>query len=154
MEEVAGDTAVMGDRDPWELEHEELGRPRLEFKPKAHLVLEGSNRFDWGVVKDCHGLVNLIPDDAEIVGTWNKYNYSENDGVFWVDLMTPLTALEDRATQLYAELAQGRSEAMAKLGMTGPIKRVSKTPRAPKEPKVEQPIDDRLDKLRSMFIKK
>jgi len=146
--------------DPWELEHEEApkqGPPKLEFKSKAHLVLEGSNRFEWGVVKDCHGLINMIPDDAEVVGTWNKYaGPGEFEaGTFWVDLATPLSALEDRATQLYAELAKGRLDAMAKLGMTGPARRLPKTPRTPREPKEpELPKNEAMDKLRSMFTTK
>lgn len=140
----------MEERDPWELEHEGE-QPKLEFKPKAHLVLEGSERHDWGVVKDCHGLINDIPDDAEIVGTWNKYG---EDGVYWVDLMTPLEALQDRATQLYAELAEGRTDAMARLGLPGPAKRRQRGPKAPKEPKAEQPKDETIDKIRSMFTAK
>jgi hypothetical protein len=137
-------------RDPWELETEEQHQPKLEFKPKAHLVLEGSERHDWGIVKDCHGSINVITEDAEVVGTWNKYR----DGTFWIDLLTPLSALEDKATQLYKELADGRADVMARLGITGPAKKVSKTPRAPKEPKVEQPVDEKLGKLRSLFTVK
>lgn len=75
-----------------------------EYKPKAHLVLEGSNTEEWGVVKDCHGNVNYVPEDAELVGTWNKYS----NGVIWVSLETSLQALQNKATLLMAEMAKAR----------------------------------------------
>ncbi len=59
--------------------------------PKAHLILEGSERHDWGVVKDCLGRINYVPEGAQVVGTWHKYG----SGTFWVSLLTPLKALED-----------------------------------------------------------
>lgn len=77
-----------------------------EYKVKSRLVLEGSDKHEWGVVKDCKGCVNYIPDDAEVVGTWSKYG----EGVFWVSLQTSLQALSDRATQLFVELAKRRAE--------------------------------------------
>jgi len=127
--------------DAWELEHETRQPPKLEFKPKAHLVLEGSEQHDWGVVKDCHGAINIIPDDAEVVGVWNKYD----DGTFWVSLQTSLSALEDRATQLYKELSESRTESMQRMGAAAPAKRA---PRTRREPKAEEPKDDTFDKLR------
>lgn len=128
----------------WKLEHEPERPPKLEFKPKAHLVLEGSERHDWGVVKDCRGNINIIPDDAEVVGTWNKYA----DGTYWVSLQSPLSALEDRATQLYLELAKARTDSMEKLGVHVPSKETRKAPRRPKAFE-EQLKDDTFDKLRA-----
>jgi len=132
----------MEERDPWELESID-GQPKLEFTPKAHLVLEGSERHDWGVVKDCHGNINIITEDAEIVGTWNKYA----NGTIWVDLTTPLEALRDRAIQLYKELADARTESMNRLGITGPVKRA---PRTVHEPKVK-PEGSTLDRIKALF---
>jgi len=95
----------------WQTEGEEA----LEYQIKAHLVLEGSNDHEWGVVKDCHGCVNYIPEDAEVVGTWNKYA-----GGFWVSLETPITALVDKATQLYVELAEKRRMVVIQAGRKPP----------------------------------
>lgn len=129
--------------DAWALEHEPEQPPKLEFKVKAHLVLEGSDQHDWGVVKDCRGLINMIPDDAEVVGTWNKYASGPEGGLtFWVSLQTSLNALEDRATQLYKELSEGRAEAMQQMEKVAPAKR---TPRA----KAEQPKHDEFADLRA-----
>jgi len=138
----------MEEKDPWELEEEVPEQPRkLEFKPKAHLVLEGSDEHEWGVVKDCHGNINFIPDDAEIVGTWNKYSLKPSGGLtYWVSLQTPLSALEDRATQLYAELAESREKSMQRLGLRSSPK---KTPRSEhKVVKEEQSGYNIFDKLR------
>lgn len=113
----------MSDTSKWDTESEE--QPTPEYKVKAHLVLEGSEKHDWGVVKDCHGCVNHIPEDAEVVGTWNKYS----EGTFWVNLQTSLEALQDRATQLIRELARRR--------MQEPIpqpKRRTPAPRTAREP--------------------
>jgi len=135
----------------WELEHEPEQPPKLEFKPKATLVLEGSDQHDWGVVKDCHGRINMIPDDAEVVGTWNKYSSGpERNLTFWVSLQTSLSALEDRATQLYRELSEGRAEAMQRMGEVMPAKR---TPRAKAE-RVEQPKRDEFAALRAKLAGK
>jgi hypothetical protein len=133
-------------RDPWALEEDIEQPPKLEFKPKAHLVLEGSERHDWGVVKDCHGNINAIPDDAEVVGTWSKYG----DGTYWVSLQTSLSALEDRATQLYLELADSRIEAMARVGAPTVQKGTRRAPRQPKvaeEPKKDVMFDNLRAKL-------
>jgi len=89
----------------WDTEEDERS-VAPEYKVKAHLVLEGSEKHEWGVVKDCHGCINYIPEDAEIVGTWSKYS----DGVFWVDLETPIQALQDKATLLTAELTRRRAQ--------------------------------------------
>jgi len=126
--------------NPWELEHEER-EPELEFVPKAHLVLEGSDKHEWGLVKDCHGCVNFIPENAEVVGTWNKYG----EGTFWVDLTTPLEALRDRAIQLYKELAEARVKTMAEMSL--PPKTTVRRPRVTKE----QPVQSGIDKLLSRF---
>lgn len=95
----------------WKTEEEEQSQKGPEYQAKAHLILEASDRHEWGVVKDCHGNINFVPEDAEIVGTWNKYG----DGVFWVSLETPLQALQDKATLLIAELAKKRKEEMVRL---------------------------------------
>lgn len=136
--------------DAWELEHEPGQPPKLEFKPKAHLVLEGSEQHEWGLVKDCHGCINMIPDDAEIVGVWNKYG----DGIFWVSLQTSLSALEDRATQLYVELAEGRIDAMGRMSILGVSKKASKKERKSRGLEAEPPHDDTFDKLRAKLGKK
>ena len=94
----------------WNTEEGEQTEQKPEYQAKAHLVLEGSDQHEWGVVKDCHGNVNFIPKDAEVVGTWNKYD----GGVLWVSLETPLQALQDKATRLTAELAKEREKELAR----------------------------------------
>jgi len=120
----------------WKTEEDEQPQQKPEYQAKAHLVLEGSNQHEWGVVKDCHGNVNFIPKDAEIVGTWNKYG----EGVFWVSLETPIQALQDKATILTAELARAREKEVFRQ----PVRR----PSLPKEPTGPSALD-RLKKLRT-----
>ena len=125
-------------------EEDEVGKkPRFEFgtsHPAASLILEGSDRHDWGLVKDCLGRINYVPEDAVVVGCWHKYE----EGIFWVSLLTPLKALEDIAVKLAVERIAVRDKDIS--GIT-----VSKTPgkkrkpRAKKEPEPEQ--DDTLDRL-------
>ena len=106
----------------WKTEEEEQSQQEPQHQTKAHLVLEGSDQHEWGVVKDCHGNVNFIPEDAEVVGTWNKYG----EGVFWVSLETPIQALQDKATLLFVKLAEERKREVAR-------RPVRKQP-SPKEP--------------------
>lgn len=120
----------------WKTEEEEQPQQKPEYQPKAHLVLEGSNQHEWGVVKDCHGNINFTPEDAEIVGNWNKYG----DGVLWVSLETPIQALQDKATILIAELAKKRQEELANL----PARKQT----LPKEPPGPS-TSDKLEKLRA-----
>jgi len=126
----------------WETEPEQqaLEQP-TELKIKAHLVLEGSEKYEWGVVKDCKGCINIIPPDAEVVGTWNKYG----DGTYWVSITTPIEALVDRATQLFSELAEKR------LLEGEPIKKQSVIRRTKRETPVTEevsPVTARLQALR------
>lgn len=135
----------------WELEHEIEQPPKLEFKSRAQLVLEGSDRHDWGVVKDCHGRINFIPDDAEIVGTWNKYaSGPEGNLTFWVSLQTSLSALEDRATQLYKELSESRQESMSRMGEAATPRRTARVKAQPKgeHEAAEKEIHDGFESLR------
>lgn len=125
----------------WKTEEEDV----LEYKAKAHLALEGSGDpgNTWGVVKDCHGNINMIPKDADVVGTWARYT----DGEYWVSLETPLQALQDKATILIAEMAEKRrQQEAARVPVTA---RVSK-PRAPKVAEPETFADSAIfDDLRS-----
>lgn len=131
----------------WEPEVEEQPEqsPASEYKIKARLVLENSDQYEWGVVKDCHGNVNHIPDDAEVVGTWNKYS----EGIFWVTLTTSVEALVDKATQLFLELSEKRKQDLA-LHTTLP-KSKSKTTRTrtPKPVEPEPEVDPLYAKLRA-----
>lgn len=127
--------------NPWETEHDDVP----EYKAKAHLVLEGSGDpgNTWGVVKDCHGNINMVPEDAEVVGTWSRYT----NGEYWVSLETPIQALQDKATILIAEMAEKRRLQEATRAPTST--RVSK-PRAMKPSEPEVPFDSGLfDDLRS-----
>lgn len=104
----------------WETEDED--NPKPEYQIKAHLVLEDSDRCEWGAVKDCGLHVNYIPEDAPVIGTWHKYD----GGTFWISITTPLEAMRDRAIQLTKELAESRAKELANL----PAVRVgSKTPK-------------------------
>jgi len=98
----------MSTDNTWTTEPDDEEQPKdeepQEYHPKARLVLVDSDKAEWGVVKDCQGNINFIPEDAEVVGTWNKYG----EGVFWVSLTTALEALSDRAIQLTKELAEQR----------------------------------------------
>lgn len=110
-----------------------------EYQAKAHLVLEGSEQHEWGVVKDCHGNINHIPEDAEVVGTWSRYG----DGTYWVSLETSLQALQDRATILVAELARRRREEAVELRVARPRAKRTREP----EPVVPSAFDELRAKL-------
>jgi len=122
----------------WDTEQEER-TVGPEYKVKAHLVLEGSEKHEWGVVKDCHGCINYIPEDAEIVGTWSKYS----EGTYWVNLETPIQALQDKATLLTAELARRRAQEPVVRRATA-----KRTRRAAPEP-VEDTGPSAFDELRA-----
>lgn len=107
---------------------------KSQYQAKAHLVLEGSEQFEWGVVKDCGRSVNYIPEDAEVVGTWSRYG----GGTFWVSLETHLQALQDKAVLLISELAARRQEELKRFGAPKPTRRVSK----PKEPAAPSVFDE------------
>ena len=114
-----------------------LPRPPMsetQLMAKAHLVLEDSEveGLQWGMVKDCHGRINLIPKDADIVGTWARYG----DGTYWVSITTPLEALRDRYTRLAEEIAISRAK--DENFFTKKVKK-SSTPRVPKEAKPPEP---------------
>jgi len=121
-------------------------KPRFEFgisHPKAHLILEGSELHDWGLVKDCHGCVNYVPEDAVVVGTWHKYDV----GTFWVSLLTPLKALEDISIQLITNQAKIRDEDILRMGLPKtPGKK--RTPRVKEEPLPEE--NKTLDRLAAL----
>jgi len=130
--------------NPWETEKEDVP----EYKAKAHLVLEGSEDpgNTWGAVKDCHGNINMIPKDAEVVGTWARYNTGE----YWVSLETPIQALQDKATLLIAEMAEKRRQ--QELTRAPSPARTSRT-KAPKvavpdEPELLSTLDDLRNKLK------
>ncbi len=112
--------------------------------PKAHLILEGSEQFEWGVVKDCHGCINYVPEGSEVVGVWHKYG----SGTFWVSLLTPLKALEDLAVQLHVKLAKSREEDISRMG---PLPAKKSRSRAKKEPVPDEGSEtlDRLSALRA-----
>jgi len=117
-------------------EGEEQTQQKPEYQVKAHLVLEGSDQHEWGVVKDCHGNINHIPEDAEVVGTWSKYG----EGTLWVSLETPIQALQDKATLLFADLAKERKKELAHL----PTRKRS----PPKEPTSPSTLN-KLEQLRA-----
>ena len=128
-------------------EEGEVGqKPRYEFgtsHPTAHLILEGSERHDHGLVKDCLGRINYVPEDAVVVGTWHKYG----EGTYWVSLLTPLKALEDIAVKLAVERVAVRDKDIGRMASPTTTGKKRK-PRAKKEPVVEQ--DDTLDKLAAL----
>lgn len=122
----------------WETEKDEASKP--EYQAKAHLVLEGSEQHEWGLVKDCHGCINYVPEDAEIVGTWSKYS----EGTFWVSLETAIQALQDRATILTAELAERRKLEPAPVKPTTTRRRKEKV-----APEPEETTSSALDQIRA-----
>jgi hypothetical protein len=115
----------------------EIDKP-LDYHVKVSLVLEGSDRYDWGVVKDTHGTINFIPEDAEVCGTWHVYS----EGVFWVYLTTPLEARLDRAIMLFKEMAERR---LREPGTFPPsarkARRMPKQPRQPKPKPTQEPVE-------------
>lgn len=75
-----------------------------ESKPKVILILEDSERTDWGVVKDCHGSMPEDMSKCEIIGTWSTYG----DGTFFVELTTSVEAQQDVLIGLIKERAEAR----------------------------------------------
>ncbi len=141
-------------KDVWGTESEfdssERVQPETEYKPKVRLVLEDSETAEWGLVKDCHGAINHIPEDADIVGTWNRYG----TGTYWISLTVATEALLDRHTQLTAKLAADR-----KLQASLEPYQVKKTTKArvPREPKpvaAEAAPDPLFSSLRDKLTRK
>lgn len=79
---------------------------RLDYQTKAHIVLEDSDKENWGMVKYLGpGYYTLKTVEGELVGNWSR---SPVDGLIHVFLETPLQALIDKATQQFAEYAEMR----------------------------------------------
>jgi hypothetical protein len=112
----------------------EIDKP-LDYHVKVSLVLEGSNEFDWGVVKDTHGAINIIPEDAEVCGTWHVYS----EGVFWVHLTTPIEARLDRAIMLFKEMTERRLKEPG--AFPSSARRKKGAPRQPKPKPAQEPVE-------------
>ncbi len=149
------------DKSAWDLEEDDQPEAeskskltpmtQLEIKPKARLVLEDSDSENWGLVLDCHGALNTIPEDAEPVGKWNRYQ----DDVIWISLTTPIEALADRAIQQYVFVSEARrkAEAAGTAKKTGTKKARKASAAKPKteqgvEPTAAQETANKLDSLR------
>lgn len=107
--------------------------------PGIHLVLVGSDKHTWGIVKYTHECINYIPEYAEVVGKWFDYG----DGVFWVTLMTSMEALADRSVQLTKQLAEAREKDILRHETeVTPKKRRAPRTRKPAEPEGPSAFDD------------
>lgn len=143
------------DDNTWVTEPDDEEQPQdeapQEYHAKAHLVLEGSESADWGMVKDCHGAINLVPDDAEVVGTWNMYG----EGTYWVSLTTSLEALTDKAIQLTKEIADKRHVGTAKV-KKAPRKTSTTPPAGPSQEEIDNAAEveattSRISDLRKLI---
>lgn len=70
-------------------------------KPKVLLILELSEdpSTPVGIVKDCHGSMPIDMSTCDVVGTWSRFD----KGTFYVELTTPVDALQDILIQLISE---------------------------------------------------
>ncbi len=88
----------------WDTEED---KQKLEYQVKAYLVLEDSDKFTWGAVRDTEGNLDRKKGEGELVGNWSK---SPIDGCYHISLETSIMALVDKATQRFADLAMKRRE--------------------------------------------
>lgn len=117
---------------------------KATYQEKAHLVLEGSEKYEWGMVKLTPGTVNFTPADSVLVGTWHRWG----EGTYWVSLMLPVTALMDRATLLHAEVDKRREEGLDLLGKAPVRKARGVRPKKEKEVAQEDTTSKNLQALR------
>lgn len=117
----------------------------LDFRVKAHVALEDSDRERWGMVKYLKpGNYKLEAMEGELVGNWSL---SPGDGLIHVFLETPLEALADRAVQEFAKYAEARRITAAVPKVTRA--RTRKTPVPAPEPSEELTTISNLRKLLS-----
>lgn len=108
---------------------------------KVSLVLEGSEFYEFGIVKDCHGSINSIPESAEVVGMWSRYG----EGTYWVSLTTPVQALQD----VLITLIKGTDEDRKK--QQPATRRKTGTPRTVKPPESKPAESTIFNELRNLL---
>lgn len=118
---------------------------KAEFQPKATLVLEGSEHYDWGITKLTSGTINHVPQDSIVVGTWTKLG----EGTYWVMLMEPITAIKDRYTLLALEVARRRAEGLPLIVITRVKPQRLQKRALPEPPSKPSMFDDLRAKLSS-----
>lgn len=104
-------------------------------KPKVLLILEKSEDLTTqvGLVKDCGGSMPVNMSTCNVVGTWSRYN----EGTFYIELTTPIDALQDILTQLISERVKSREMATYPIIRTLDLQLPSTT-RQPRQPKAIQ----------------
>lgn len=103
-------------------------------RKKINLVLVDSDLANcfFGVVKDCHSCANYIPEDAEVVGTWGKYD----EHTYWVSIMTPIEALQDKLTIYAIQTSEASAKVLreAEKNRETPKVHLPSKPRVPTQP--------------------
>jgi len=121
---------------------------KAQYQEKANLVLEGSEQYEWGLVKLTPGTINHVPAESELVGTWHRYG----TGTYWVSLVMDAKTLSDRATLLHAEVDRRRVENLPLLGKVkerrAPGARRKKEAPEVEESKVSEGMQALRDRLR------
>lgn len=146
-EEGPTDAQVMLQRDvavslPTHLT-DDLGKQLVkpEYKTKAYLVLDGSDKSDWGIIEDTLSDLLWQPGKGEIVGTWSRTKY---DNLIHISLCTAIDALQDRSIQTFAKYAEERKQ--KEQGVKVPARRTKKAGGPAQEDVVvsELSVDEKL----------
>jgi len=106
---------------------------------KAWLALVDSDTDNWGLVEDTRCDLTWVPGKGEIVGTWSRTEY---DGLIHIGIETAVSALQDRAVQVWAKYADERRVQKA----TGkkPGKAKTRKPEEATIPPAELSIEEKL----------
>ncbi len=95
-------------RNPWATEEEDaLDLTKLEYGTKVFIILEESDKEQWGVVKDNTDMLFTALKECPAIGTWSRAPY---DNLIHIALTTPIKALLDRAVQLTALRVKEREQ--------------------------------------------
>jgi len=115
---------------------------KSKYQAKASLLLEGAEQYNWGAVLLSPSSI-IIPssdvkiEDTQVVGTWGKMA----DGKIWVNVETPLQALQDKAVLSMLELMEKRKKSQELI----PISRHAPAPAKVKPGRASPPASSTPD---------
>lgn len=79
--------------------------PKFEYKYKANVTLEDSDKEEYGVVRDTTGIFDFTHGQGDVVGTWTR---SRVDNLIRVSLLPSIEALYDKAVRTWQNYAEER----------------------------------------------
>lgn len=93
---------------------------------KAQLVLDGSDKYTFGIVRDTEGIFTWETGKGSAVGEWTK---SPHDDMYHLFLLTSIEALVDKSVVRLEKIAVQRAAGVIR--STGEVEKLKSTKRAP-----------------------